>query len=380
LLDRAGRDARRASERAVSRTAADRVADVRRLLNCARTVYDQRARIAPAIAAATGLTPEGVELGFASLEREASDADLRALVAGAGEAAHVHVVLSANVFVAPLRALALARAAADRVTVRPSPRDPVLAVALLDAARAAGDSAFVPVDERDVAHVEAEEIHVYGRDATVAAVRARVRPGVVVLAHAAGMGMALVSSGADLHAAARALALDVVAFDQRGCLSPRVAMVLGDEARAERFAEALHAALIAQAAQVPRGRLLDDERIDARRWRDALTFAGRVWAADDSAVALAPAGTPLYVPPAGRHVTVMPAASRDAVVAAIAPLAAHVVAVGTDAPRELGALAPSHARLSALGAMQRPPLDGPVDRRVASLTGPRRGGDSGRPA
>jgi hypothetical protein len=350
----------------MSRTAADRVADVRRLLDCARTVHDQRARIAPAIAAATGLTPEGVELGFASLEREASDADLSALVAGAGEAAHVHVVLSANVFVAPLRALALARAAADRVTVRPSPRDPALAVALLDALRAAGDSAFVRVDERDVAHVEAGEVHVYGRDATVAAVRARVRPGVVVRGHAAGMGVALVSSGADLVAAARALALDVVAFEQRGCLSPRVAVVLGDEARAERFAEALHAALVAQAAQVPRGRLLDDERIEARRWRDALAFAGRVWDADDvGAVALAPAGAPLYVPPAGRHVTVMPAASHEAVVAAIAPLASHVVAVGTDAPQELGALAPGHARLSALGAMQRPPLDGPVDRRAS---------------
>ena len=43
---------------------------------------------------------------FESLEKEASDAELRSLVDAAGQADHVHVVLSANVFIAPLRALA----------------------------------------------------------------------------------------------------------------------------------------------------------------------------------------------------------------------------------------------------------------------------------
>jgi hypothetical protein len=347
----------------VSRTVDTRLADVRRLLGFARAVYEERARIAPGIAAATGLTPEGVELGFESLEQEASDAELRALVAGAEETRHVHVVLSANVFVAPLRALALARAAAERVTVRPSPRDPALAVALLQAAASAGEEAFEQVDDREVADLEAGEIHVYGRDATIATVRARVRPGVVVRGHAAGMGMAVVSLRADLDVAADALARDVVAFDQRGCLSPRVAIVRGNAARAGRFAEALHAALGSWEARVPRGRLLEDEGIDARRWRDAATFAGRVWGADRWAVALAAEGAALYVPPAGRHLTVVPASSDRAVAAAMAPLAGRIVAVGTDAPAEIAGLAPGHARLSALGAMQRPPLDGPVDRR-----------------
>ena len=349
----------------MSRTVESRVADVRRLLASARAVYEGRARIAPTLAAATGLTPEGVELGFASLEREATDAELHALVAGAGETSHVHVVLSANVFVAPLRALAIARAAADRVTVRPSPRDPALALALLEAAASGGDEAFARVDERDAFHVERGEIHVYGGDATIAAVCARARPGVIVRGHAAGMGVALVSPGAELGAAADSLALDIVVFDQRGCLSPRVAVVLGDASRAERFAEAVHAALRSWEARVPRGRLFEDERIDARRWRDTFAFAGRVWDAGGGAVALAltAEGTPLCVPPAGRHLTVVAAASGHAVAMALEPIAPRIVAVGTDAPRELGTLAPAHARLSALGAMQRPPLDGPVDRR-----------------
>lgn len=349
----------------MSRSVAARMADVRKVLECARAVFAGRASIASAIAEASGLTAEGVELGFASLEQDASDAELRAFVATAGVAERVHVVLSANVFVAPLRALALARAAAERVTVRPSPRDPVLTRALLEAAVVAGDDALTLVDGRDVASIDAGEVHVYGRDATIAAVRARVRPGVVVRGHGSGMGMAIVSRAAPLDATADALARDVVAFDQRGCLSPRLAMVVGSAARAEAFAEALHASLGALGMRVPRGRLFADERADACRWRDTLAFAGRVWDAKEHAVALAPEGALLPVPPAGRHVTVIPASSADAVVAALAPVARYIVAVGTDDLEGLGAMAPTHARRSVLGAMQRPPLDGPIDRRSA---------------
>ena len=135
-------------------------------------MHAQRSLLSGDIANATGLTREGVELGFASLEREASDADLATLVDAAGDASHVHVVLSANVFVCPLRALALARSAAPRVTVRPSSRDPVLSRALIEATR---DEAIALVEERDVSAVEAGEIHVYGTSETIAAVRARAR-------------------------------------------------------------------------------------------------------------------------------------------------------------------------------------------------------------
>jgi hypothetical protein len=339
--------------------------DVRLLLDCARAVFADRARLASEIAAATGLTTEGVELGFASLEREATETELRALVAAAGDAERVHVVLSANVFVAPLRAIALARAAADKVTVRPSLRDPVLARALVEEAMAAGDTAVALVDERDVARIDAGEVHVYGRDDTIASVRARARPGVVVRGHGSGMGLAIVSHGARLDAVADAVALDIVAFDQRGCLSPRLAIVMGSAARAEEFAEALHASLGALGTRIPRGQIGADERADACRWRDTLAFAGRVWDASDHAVALAPEGSPLSVPPAGRNVTVIPVPSPDAVVTALAPVARFVVAVGTDDLAGLGGMAPAHARRSLLGRMQRPPLDGPVDLRSA---------------
>jgi hypothetical protein len=47
----------------------------------------------------------------------------------------------------------------------------------------------------------------------------------------------------------------------------------------------------------------------------------------------------------------------------LAPLAKGVVVIGSDDTTAARALAPAWARLAPLGAMQRPPLDGPVDLR-----------------
>jgi hypothetical protein len=341
------------------RSDVDRIADVRRLLAAAERAYDQRAASIPQIARTTGLTPEGVELGYGCLERGASDEELRSLVESAGTTEHVHVVLSANVFVAPLRALAVARAAADRVTVRPSPRDPVLTEALV---RHAGDSAIRIDTERDVSALEATEIHVYGRDATLSEVRARARPGVTVRGHGAGLGVALVTGAQDAEIAARCIALDVVLFDQRGCLSPRVVVAIGDASRAQRLAEAIHRHLEEWGLRVPRGDLRHEERAEAARWVDTMRFAGSVSAGSHHAVGLG-ARPQLFLPPAGRHVLVVASGALSAAREMLAPLAAFVVLVGCDDPGSGAAVAPSGVRVVALGRMQRPPLDGPVDRR-----------------
>jgi Acyl-CoA reductase (LuxC) len=344
-----------------------RVADVRRLLAAGGAIYRDRTRLAPDIARSTGLSLEGVELGFQSLEREFADADLADLVAGAGTADHVHVILAGNVFVAPLRAIAIARAAARRVTIRPSHADPVLTRALVAAAR---DDGLALTPERDVSRVGADQIHVYGRSETIAAVRATAGRTVLVLGHGPGMGIAMVTRAADTTEAAELLCADVVAFDQRGCLSPRVAIVEGDQARGLRFAQALDERLAVWAGRVPRGVLLDDERAEATRWRDAMAFAGRVWERGQSTVALAPAGTPLVVPPPGRHVHVVSEPTLASAAARLAPIARFVVAVGTDAPQLVAAFVPARTRVSRLGRMQRPRLDGPVDRREALFRPP----------
>jgi hypothetical protein len=346
----------------MSRSVDERVRDVTRWLEAARDVYRRRGELAPSIARSTGLSPEGVALGFESLERDAAPAELRELVACAGDAAHVHVILSANVFVAPLRAFAIARAASGRVTVRPSPRDPILAHALVAAAR---DPAVSIVDERDPAALEADRIDVYGRDETIAHVRAVARPGVVVRGHGTGLGVGFVSlpSIEALQSAAEALAADVVPFDQRGCLSPRLALVEGTVAEAEAFAVALSDRLAAWGARVPRGSLSGAERAESVRWSETLAFTGSVWRGDHHLVALAPPGMPLAIPPAGRHVLVVPVASVPAARALLTPIERFVVSVGANVPERAAALAPPGARHARLGQMQRPPLDGPVDLR-----------------
>lgn len=340
------------------RSVDERIADVRRLLAAARRVYERRDALVPSLVRTTGLSPQGVLLGFESLERDASDAELRALVESAGDAAHVHVILSANVFVGALRALALARAAAPRVTVRPSSRDPVLAEALV---AAANDPVLAITTERDPAASAADRIDVYGGAAAIEQVRRGASPGVSVRAHGPGLGVAFVTRSAEPAEAARSLAPDVVVFDQRGCLSPRVVLVAGDPARAESFAAALHASLSEWAERVPRGTLTEEERAEARRWQESLAFAGRVWPGSQHAVALGDAA--LSVPPAGRHVQVLPVDDVPSASALLAPIAGAVVTVGSDDPEQGRHVAPPHARLATLGRMQRPPLDGPVDRR-----------------
>jgi hypothetical protein len=340
------------------RSAARRREDVRRLLRAAQSTYERRATLTDRIALSTGLSRAGVELGFESLERDATDVELDALEASVPPASSVHVVLSANVFVAPLRALALARAAAPRVTVRPSPRDPWLARALVEAA---ADPDLTLTDDRDVARIEAESFHVYGRDETIEAVR-RAAEGRAVWGHGAGMGAACLTRGAGVPGAADLVARDVVAFDQRGCLSPRIVFVEGDAPRGEAFARALHEALAAWEQHVPRGSLTPDELARARRWIDGATVAGPTWASQDHAVALFDWRSPFALPPPGRHVHVGAVGSPDEARRALASLGRSLVAVGTDDARAIAGAAPL-ARVAAVGRMQRPPLDGPVDRR-----------------
>src|SRR2546423_14849821 len=115
----------------MSRSARERKDDVRAILAAARRVVERRVSLAPAIVESTALSPEGVELAFTkSLEVDATDAELDQLIARAGDTPRVTVILSANVFVGALRAIAFARAAAPRIVVRPSKRDPMFAHAL----------------------------------------------------------------------------------------------------------------------------------------------------------------------------------------------------------------------------------------------------------
>ena len=345
----------------MTRTVESRIEAVRSLVRAARAVVERRTELVDAIVESTGLSAAGVELALEKhLELDPSDDELRSLVLHAGDATRVAVILSANVFVGALRAVALARAASSDVVVRPSRRDPAFARALVEEISAPE----VRLDEGfDVAGFEHGEIHIYGHDATIADVRARARAGVRVVGHGSGLGIAWISTRADVAASASALAEDVVVFDQRGCLSPRIVLVEGAPDRADAFAEALHDELERLERVVPRGPLPAEERAASDRYIATMTYACRVLVGPHHAIGIAPPAAPMIPCPAYRHVHVVSAPTEADAARVLAPLARSITVVGSDDHAASRRLAPPWARRAPLGRMQRPPLDGPVDLR-----------------
>ena len=338
---------------------------LRGLVQAAAKVARNAAIVAP-LAHSSGLTHEGVKLALSRcLELDATDAELESLATRAVPSTRVHVILSANVFTAPLRALLVARATSLAVSVRPSRRDPIFARALVLAAH---DTSITLAEDLAVADVTEGEIHVYGRDGTVASVRLASRPGVLVRAHGAGLGIAVVGKGARPGLAARSIAEDVVLFDQRGCLSPRIVLVEGDDGAAAALAHALDAELDSWGRAIPRGRLDERERVEAARYAETMAFVGRILRGASHLVGLAAHGGPLMMPPPGRHVHVV--AVRDLAEGArvLEPIAPLIVAIGCDDEERWQAVVPVRSRraslrVSRLGSMQIPRLDGPVDLR-----------------
>jgi hypothetical protein len=321
----------------------------------------------------SGLSRAGVELALTRhLELCPSEAELEQLVRKAGRAARCQVLLAANVCTAPLRALAWALATSPWVEVRPSRRDPVVAELLVRALDGSGDLQRLGGSVRlcsELTPLTDAEVHLYGSDQTISAVRASLPAGVRVQAHGSGMGVGAVDAEIDLGAAAQALAEDVVPFDQRGCLSPRIALVQGGSTRAKAFARELDAALGLLGGAVPRGELAPDERAELARFRATATALGGCFPGTDHVIALDETPRVLLLPPALRCLWVAPAEPAEAA-CLLTPWRQHVTALGgTDPAAMRGALSLAlaaelpRARRSTLGSMQRPPLDGPVDLR-----------------
>ncbi len=310
-----------------------------------------------ALLTSTGLSLAGVEWALREcLELSPTEPELMALLASVRPAPAAHVLLPANVFVAAHRAIALALAQSPVVKVRASRREPHFARLLA----AALPGAFELVEELEPR--SGDSVWAYGSDQTLSALRQKLPSGAVLHAGGPGYGVAVLDDDhADLQAA-RALARDMLAFDQRGCLSPRVACFVGGLSRAHAFAAALAAELAHFAQQVPLGKLSQEEAAEATRFRDTLSYAGRLFPAGPSAVAVI--DDRLVLAPAGRHLALM--VTRDPLVR-LAPVASEVTALGlATAPALAQALrqALPKARASALGSMQSPAFDGPADLRT----------------
>jgi hypothetical protein len=306
---------------------------------------------------AAQLSEAGIELALTEhLETTPSDADIDRLLESVQPAPRCHVILAANVCTAALRAIATAVATSDAVFIKPSRRDPVVAELLI--ATLAWPHLTVVSELRAT---EGDAVHVYGSDETIAAVRASLPPRIVWSAHGTGLGVAVVSADDDIAEAARAITRDLIPFDGRGCLSPRLVV---SEVDPLPLARALHASLLELGEQVPRGALDEAERAALRHSCDIFNAVGNVLEGPHHA---------LFVDPAPEAIELAPACRAAVVIrggALLPSIARHVAAVGcnrgTRFSEEIVAICQG-ARWSLLGHMQRPPLDGPVDRRGSLL-------------
>jgi hypothetical protein len=308
----------------------------------------------------TSLAPESVEWALThALETHPSRNELRALVDNTVEAPTAHVLLSANVFVGALRAIAIALASSSHVCVRASRREPTMARLLNDAA----PGTFHLVTEL---HAHAgDHLWAYGSDSTLAQLRAGLPKGVVLHAYGEGFGVVVIEQPGALNVDDfDALALDIAAFDQKGCLSPRFVLVEGDAEATGEFARCLMAAMNRAVEHLPLGDADAAALAAAARHRELWLCLGEVLDGPGGSVSIDVEGHAFGAPPV--HRTVHVRATRDAMGELIA-LAPHLTAVssraGSAIAKRIGELIPT-ARWSPFGWMQRPALDGPVDRRA----------------
>ena len=355
-------------ELAVGTLTHKRVARVKRFLELAHVLCEPDHRLfclaRRKLPAATGLSKENVNWALDNaLEVRPSTWDLDLLCNRTPKCNRAHVLLSANVFVAPLRAIAIAIAAAPEVYVRASRREP-MAVELL--AQAAPEC-FHIVDE--LRPHPSDHCWAYGHDDTLMQFRSSLSASVVFHAHGSGYGIGIVRAdelrdNSCVDKLARAIAEDVAPFDQRGCLSPRVVLVEKSRELAWRLWQILAAAMSDRELQVPMGDISNHERSDIRRYRDTLCVGGEVMSAGSGLVSFETQDLPWVLPPIGRvvHIRTTHDAIQDARTHAASLTTVGLGSTDTSYAAALQAALPS-VRIAKLGEMQRPKLDGPVDLR-----------------
>lgn len=331
------------------------------LLESARSLADgasERGRNARArLIASSGLSAEGVDFALKySLECAPSEAELASLIRSTPTAQVAHVLLSANVFVAAHRAIAIGLAASETVRVRASRREPEMAELLL--AGAPGLFTLVP----ELSPQSGDRVWAYGSDETMDEVAVTLPPGVALHPHGSGFGVCIASGSSPSAELASRLAEDIGLFDQRGCLSPRALLVHGSAEQAHAWAEALASALTELEGRVPRGRLAPDELAEISRFRDTASYAGAALPAGLGFVGLG-ASDAFVLAPVGRNLHVVATSDPLRMLAPLRPLLTSCAVEGEAAMRSAVQRALPGARVCAFGEMQRPPFDGPVDRR-----------------
>lgn len=291
----------------------------------------------------------------------------------------VAVWLAGNVFTAAVRGMFLPLLAGAPVVAKASSRESIfprlLARTLAEESPAIGRALAVvgfagdDAAAGDALLAAADVVSVYGADGTVAALRGRVPATSRVVPHGHGLGAAYVPAAAldgerAAERVARALALDVAAYDQRGCLSPHAVFVEegGAVPPAELARLLADVGLAELAASLPRGPLPADVGGAQLQWRGVAAVRGALFEGDGYAASFEDRA-PLRVSPGWRNVAVLACDGPEDAVARLAPAGSHLKSLGVAgdaaAGRRLAALlrTPLAPTLAPVGQMQTPPLD-----------------------
>jgi acyl-CoA reductase-like NAD-dependent aldehyde dehydrogenase len=339
----------------------------------------------------TGLHPTMIDWGLCTSLNTLQPNVLRALLHAQHSSTRclavphklVAVVLAGNLFSSAVRALFLPLLAGANVIAKAASADDVLPRAL----KRALDNADAEVGQRlqvvsfgrddDAATqallAQANAVSAYGDDATLQMLARGARPESHFIAHGHGMSAAYISR-AQLTDATRArdaadrLALDIAAYDQRGCLSPQVAFVeRGGAVDPRAFAELLaRASLPLLAELLPPGKPDTAARAAQLQWEAVAAARGELYRGASHAVSFERclAARPS---PGGRLISVYACEGVGALRAALAGFGAHLKCVGVAGPAATRAqVAESLRGLAAatvcrLGDMQTPPFDAYAD-------------------
>ena len=295
----------------------------------------------------------------------------------------VAVVLSGNVFTAPLRALLLPLLFGSPVFAKASSRDDVFPHLLQDALREVDQTLGAALEVvtfeggdhalEDALFAQADVVSAYGSDTTLAQIRGRLSSTTTFIPHGHGLGAAFIPASALQDAAsaeplARALALDVAAYDQRGCLSPHALWVeRGSAIDARAFAKLLSEVGLAERAKsLPRGPLPVAIGAQQVQWRGVGATRGALFEGDGYAVTYE-GDAPFRISPGYRNLAVFDCDGPAHLARRLASLGRHLKCLGVagdvEARRSLARSlpAPLAPRVTAIGEMQTPPIDALAD-------------------
>jgi acyl-CoA reductase-like NAD-dependent aldehyde dehydrogenase len=356
---------------------ADQIAAAARLLLDDAT--GPGAALRSALLESCGLSGRVIEYGLrttlALFERET----MLALHHGRGRrrgASMVVTILAGNVFSAAARPLLLPLLCGTPVLAKAASSDDVLPRFLQRALQAVdarlGDACAVTTFARGDRELEsallegAEVLSVYGSDETVAELTTRLWEGTRLIARGHGLGAMFLShtamrSPAAARSVATRAALEIAAYDQRGCLSPHVAIVeSGGEVDARSFSALLAEALDDVEHDLPRGPIDDFGASAQLQWRGVAAAIGELRMGDHWAVSYE-AAEALRPSPGFRNVAVYEATDIADAATRLESFGPHLKALGvagTAARHQLSTLAPY---VCPIGTMQTPPLDAPLD-------------------